>query len=94
MNTPKVSVCEATTCAYNEEKKCRAFAITVGSQDAASCGTYTPEGGKGGITMTVANVGACKMSGCKHNENLMCTKSDVEVGVAGGQVSCMSFEAK
>lgn len=93
MNTAQVSACEAVGCAYNDDKRCRAFAITVGSPDAASCDTYTPADQRGGIEMEVANVGACKMSGCKHNENLMCRASSVKVGIENGEVRCMSFEA-
>lgn len=94
MATTKVAVCEATNCAYNHGKSCRAFAITIGTMDAANCGTFAPADKKGGVEMTVANVGACKMSGCAHNKDLMCQAKDVRVGVSAGQVRCLSFEAR
>ena len=88
-----VNQCTATECAYNDDRQCRALAITVGEPTAATCGTYTPHQAKGGYQMTVANVGACKASNCVHNSDLTCQASAVTVGMANGSVGCLTFQA-
>lgn len=89
-----VNKCAATDCAFNDNQTCRALAITVGEPSAHSCATYEPRQPKGGHRMTVANVGACKASNCVNNENLTCKAAQVMVGLEGGQVRCLTFEAR
>jgi hypothetical protein len=93
MNATKVTTCEATGCAFNHDKACHALAITVGAPGAATCDTYAPMATKGGLQMTVANVGACKMSDCRHNKNLMCSAASVKIGINNGEVTCLSHQA-
>jgi len=95
MTTTKVRTCQATACAFNEEKACRAWAVTIDDPNPATCGTYAPRTGlTGGQKTIVANVGACKAAGCAHNEGLMCTAGEVAIGMAEGKVACLTYKAR
>jgi hypothetical protein len=87
-----VNQCAATECAYNDNRSCRALAITIGEPSAHTCATYAPKQAKGGRQMTIANVGACKASTCVNNSNLTCTAAQVTMGLEGGQVRCLTFK--
>ncbi|MCC5874807.1 MAG: DUF1540 domain-containing protein [Candidatus Sumerlaeia bacterium] len=89
-----VNQCTATDCAYNDDRACRALAITVGEPSAHTCATYEPKQKKVATQVTVANVGACKASNCIHNAELSCKAAEVTIGMESGQVRCMTFESK
>jgi hypothetical protein len=93
LQVPPVKTCEATSCAYNEEKKCHAFAITVGDGTTPHCDTFiNPSPEHGGDPAMIAKVGACKVSGCKHNQDLMCHAGAVLIGMIGQSVECKTYD--
>ncbi|MCO8273170.1 DUF1540 domain-containing protein [Actinoplanes sp. TRM 88003] len=90
LEMPRVQSCTATSCGYNNGG-CTAFAVTIGSAISAECDTYV-SGDKGGTGKAAAQVGACKRSDCKHNENLECKASAIVVGESGDKADCMTYE--
>ncbi len=94
MVATKVNACSVATCAYNANDTCHALAITVGEPSPTNCATFTPRQGNqsAGSRMTVANVGACKAASCKHNKMLECTKAEINIGMTGSSVTCLSYE--
>jgi hypothetical protein len=50
-----------------------------------------PLDAEGGLPQVAAAVGACKVTGCIHNNHLMCGASEVAVGHEGNEVDCLSF---
>lgn len=91
MEMVKVNGCDANECAFNQGNKCHALAITVGGGTDHECDTYWPDKAKGGLSDAECSVGACKVPGCKFNNNLMCTAPGVTVGHAGQVVDCLAF---
>ena len=41
MEMPVITKCTVNNCAYNQEDKCHALAITIGEPSQAQCGTFT-----------------------------------------------------
>ena len=91
MQRVKVIGCDATECAFNQEGKCHALAITVGGGTDHRCDTYWPASEKGGLPQVVCNVGARKVPNCKYNDHLMCSASGITVGHEGDLVDCLSY---
>jgi hypothetical protein len=93
---PAVSECTVTSCSYNEDHDCHAFAITVsGVNGAADCATFVPLDAKGGLPSVMSQVGACSRADCVYNEGLECTASAIKVGsgaAPGGHIAnCMTY---
>ncbi|MBD2760958.1 DUF1540 domain-containing protein [Kocuria sp. cx-455] len=87
-----VSTCAATACAYNDNG-CTAPAITVGgSGSTASCTTFISLDARGGLPTANGQVGACQRLECKHNTDLLCTASSIEV--TGDTANCATYEAE
>ncbi len=88
-----VNSCKVDSCVYNSGESCHAQAITIEDPSPATCGTYKAKSGGavGGESTQIANVGACKASDCQHNENLLCTASEVKIGMQGDKISCLSY---
>ena len=66
MSTPtitNVSSCTTTACAFNDGG-CNAYAITVGGENAAACGTFTTLDIRAGISDVHSEVGACHRLDC------------------------------
>ncbi|WBB79482.1 DUF1540 domain-containing protein [Micromonospora sp. WMMD882] len=76
---PRVEDCTVTRCSYNQNG-CHAFAITVGSSDQARCHTFVESPVRGGLEMSVAQVGACQRHDCRHNSELECRAPGIQVG--------------
>jgi hypothetical protein len=90
-----VRECDATDCAYNDNKICHALAITIGGPSGIPyCDTYTSSSEKGGDGDVTGGVGACKVSACEYNERLGCTADDIEVGFKNNKVACLTFEPR
>jgi Domain of Unknown Function (DUF1540) len=89
---PQVQSCSASSCSYNAESACHAGAITIGG-DHAHCGTFVEISFRGGLDRT-GLVGACHRSDCRHNEQLECTASGVQVGTGADAADCLTYEAR
>jgi hypothetical protein len=94
MEMPKIIVCDATECAYNQDQQCHALAITVGDGNAAKCDTFWNGSEKGGDPDAVAGVGACRAIGCRFNDHLECSAPGINVGHSGNEIDCLTFAAK
>lgn len=92
MKLPKIESCDATSCSYNHHEHCRAPAITVGHGNEARCDTYWPGDEAGGVPSQIGAVGACRAEACEHNEDLVCTAANVDVGRRGETVDCLTFD--
>lgn len=65
-----VEACAVTECAYNLDSDCHAKAITIGDGPHPGCDTFL-DGSSGHTGSTgIAGVGACKIVGCRHNQDL------------------------
>lgn len=89
---PEVSDCDVTRCAYNVNKSCHARAITIGDNTNPLCDTFFDSQSHAHNTKMMAGVGACKVSSCKHNDDLECQADHIRVGTQHGLVKCMTFE--
>ncbi len=93
MDMPKVEMCGVTQCAYNRERQCHAWAITVGD-DTPKCDTFTSRSTKGGDMNAQAGVGACKVSQCRYNEDLECHAQGITVDMVEDMADCTTFSVK
>lgn len=94
MQMPDIKSCEVDECAYNKSHKCHALAITVGDAKGAMCDTFWSQKKSqcdGGDQSQMGHVGACHMSGCKHNESLECSASSITVGQKQDQADCLTY---
>lgn len=90
MNTvTAVTTCATTSCAYNNEG-CKAFAVTIGGSEKASCATFISLDARGGLG-SGGKVGACQHLECVHNADLMCTASGVEISA---DQTCQTYQAR
>lgn len=91
MEMPKVTACEVSQCAYNDNKDCHALAITIGDISKPKCDTFFQTSIHGGVKDTTAGVGACKISECNYNEELECSAANIKVGMKSGTAECLTF---
>jgi hypothetical protein len=91
MEMPQILACDATECAYNQNQKCHALAITVGDGDRAQCDTFWKAASKGGILSIIGGVGACRATNCRFNQDLECSARSINVGHQGTEVDCLTF---
>lgn len=89
---PSVHECSASGCSYNHDAGCHAGAITIGGSSSA-CGTFIDLGVDGGLTKSVAMVGACHRSECSHNSGLECSAESIRVGPGADAADCLTYEA-
>lgn len=91
LEMPEVAGCEATECAYNRDRACRARAITIGGEAGPMCDTAYNAGlhTRGEVT---AGVGACKLAQCRHNNDLECQADVIQVALSGSDPMCKTFE--
>lgn len=94
MDMPKVTQCDVTQCAYNQNKKCHALAITVGDGAHPHCDTFCETSKKGGDSGATAGVGACKVVECRYNQQLECRASGIRVGYLIDEVDCQTYESR
>ena len=94
MNLPIIVECDAGECAYNANNQCHAAAITIGDGITPNCDTFFAASQKGGIANIRGEVGACRVSACRHNKMLECTASGgVHMGHHGSEVDCLTYMA-
>lgn len=93
MDMPKIINCSEMDCAYNQNQKCHAIAITVGSSE-AMCDTFIAMSKKGGIPDMIGGVGACKMDDCAFNQSLECTATGINITPHAGHADCSTFKAR
>jgi hypothetical protein len=60
---------------------CHALAITIGNGIHPGCDTYVKEAQHIRKADRIAGIGACKVSGCKHNEDFECMTDNIQVGM-------------
>ncbi|MCE5327584.1 MAG: DUF1540 domain-containing protein [Planctomycetaceae bacterium] len=94
MNMPRVIQCDATDCSFNRERQCHALAVTIGDGDNPQCDTYCHGANKGGDPASIAGVGACKVASCLHNRYLECWAPNINVGMRGGDVDCLTYSKR
>lgn len=102
---PKVSQCDMTECGFNRERLCHAAGIQVGdalvsdrsagpSQD-PRCDTFTVQAGaRFGAPDLIAQIGACKVTSCVHNDALRCTAEGITVGHHGSHADCLTYSRR
>ncbi len=89
---PNVQVCEVTSCAYNNGgQSCHARAITIGEGIHAACDTFFASDHHARDTSYQAGVGACKVTGCRHNADFECSAEMIRVGVHDTHADCLTF---
>ncbi|MCF7916754.1 MAG: DUF1540 domain-containing protein [Candidatus Omnitrophica bacterium] len=91
---PKVTDCEVAECAYNNQQKCHALAITIGDGDCPACDTEINQSSKGGFMDITGGVGACKVSQCAFNQSLECSADSINVRKHSGHAECNTYKAK
>ena len=85
-----VKSCQVSKCAYNQNQKCGAKAITIGDGNSPGCDTFfnfsqhSKRSGPSGV-------GACKVISCKHNRDFECVADSIEVGIVNNKINCMTF---
>lgn len=93
MNMPRVSMCDAVDCSYNQDRKCHALAITVGEAEPC-CDTYFKAQNKGGISENIGGVGACKVQDCRYNKLFECSAGSIQVGIPSGHADCVTYKPR
>lgn len=93
MNAPKVIGCDANECAFNTDSMCHAIAITIGGTVDHKCDTYCEKSKKGGMMNIISEVGACKVTTCMHNDQMLCSAQSIQVGHVGSEVDCLSYSS-
>ncbi len=91
LEMPEVAECAAVECAYNRDRMCRARAITVGDGAQPMCDTACNTGSHTRAEF-IAGVGACKVSPCRHNNDLECQADIIRVALSGSHPMCVTFE--
>ncbi|MCM1129774.1 MAG: DUF1540 domain-containing protein [Alistipes senegalensis] len=91
---PLVKNCSVTRCAYNNENRCHAKAITVGDGQCPGCDTFldmpdpSSHAHQPGCR---AGVGACKVSSCKFNTDYACMANNISVAIPGNRALCATY---
>jgi len=90
---PPVAECGANDCAYNVDGGCNARAITIGDGLHPGCDTFfvAPRHSR---SLRMAGVGACKVTGCRHNDDLECQATAIRVDRNVDGVACTTFEKR
>ncbi len=88
----KVSSCTTTACAFNAEGGCNAYAITVGGETDAVCGTFSTLDIRAGVSDADSEVGACHRLDCAHNKDLMCAAGSISI--VGSTANCADYTAR
>ncbi|ALP54864.1 hypothetical protein Tel_12515 [Candidatus Tenderia electrophaga] len=91
MEIPEVRACDESRCAYNVEQSCHARAVTIGDDDKPMCDTFFSSSRHAHNTKQTAGVGACKISGCRHNDDFECQADHIDIQTPNGQARCMTF---
>lgn len=91
---PIVSECKVSECAYNVSHNCHAYAITIGDGIRPGCDTFLKETRHTRKAEQTAGIGACKIVGCKFNDDFECQTDNVRVGMVKNQANCLTFSAR
>ncbi|MBU0594287.1 MAG: DUF1540 domain-containing protein [Gammaproteobacteria bacterium] len=91
---PVITECMVNTCSYNVGSNCHARAITVGDGVHPGCDTFLQGPRHTRNAQQSAGIGACKIMGCKHNDDLECMADSVKVGMIKNEANCMTFSAR
>jgi len=91
IDMPFVSGCTVSECAYNINDSCRAHAITVGDGVHPGCDTFLGAPRHARNSKQSAGVGACKVTGCMHNEDYECVADSIRVGLTADTVNCLTY---
>jgi hypothetical protein len=90
---PKITFCEMEECAYNNDKRCRAIAVSIGGPE-PECITIEKKSKEGGIDTINGGVGACKTRDCMFNKGLICIAKNIEIVKRGSRGYCTSYRLK
>lgn len=88
---PLISECNVAECAYNLNNNCHARAITIGDGAHPGCDTFFGNKTHTKAAMRTAGIGACKVAGCRFNDDFECTTENIRVGRTMGEISCLTF---
>ncbi|KKK91932.1 hypothetical protein LCGC14_2707980 [marine sediment metagenome] len=91
MEMPQILECDANECAYNQENKCHAMAITIGGETDHKCDTFLQSSKKGGVPGRIGAVGACKCGSCTYNADFECSAPGIRVGHEADMLDCLTF---
>jgi hypothetical protein len=92
---PAIEGCSAHDCAFNLDGDCHAKAITVGDGLHPGCDTcFDSRRGRTADGGGIAGVGACKVAGCQHNQDLECMAANIEIGMEGNAACCITCAAR
>ncbi|WP_030166873.1 DUF1540 domain-containing protein [Streptomyces sp. NRRL S-813] len=94
MDMPYINECAVDMCSYNVGSACHALAITVGDPPHAQCDTYFITSFKGGDPASTGQVGACKMTDCRHNSRLECRARGIAVGPGREAADCLTYSPR
>jgi hypothetical protein len=95
LELPSVADCAVRECAYNMTGSCRARAITIGDGIHPACDTFLRTASEHSDEPDAsAGVGACKISGCRHNRSLECSAPSIRVGYHSDHPDCLTFAAR
>ena len=92
LEMPVIERCDATECTYNLNTACHAKAITVGDGITPGCDTFMHGSRHVKDGSLRGGVGACKVSGCKHNIDYECGAEQIQVSNRGNNVFCMTYQ--
>ncbi|HAR64208.1 MAG: DUF1540 domain-containing protein [Candidatus Margulisiibacteriota bacterium] len=87
---PRILDCLMADCAFNNNQRCHADAITVGDLE-PTCDTYFKGAKKAGFDDVASAVGACKVIACTYNESLECKADGIHVGLHNNHPDCTTF---
>jgi hypothetical protein len=95
IDMPFVAECMVNECAYNLNRQCHARAITIGDGVHPGCDTsYLNASAHTHNAKHIAGVGACKVSGCRYNEDFECSADSISVAMKDGDIRCMTYKAR
>ncbi|BAU47477.1 hypothetical protein SVA_0898 [Sulfurifustis variabilis] len=94
IDMPLVAGCTIYACAYNVDDACHARAITIGDGVHPGCDTFLGDVRHTRDTSHSAGVGACKVTGCTHNDDYECTAPEIKVGHVGRDINCLTFSPR
>jgi len=91
MDIPLIKQCSMEECVFNDKKKCRTRAITVGDGASPQCDTFFVAR-KHTKQSTKAGVGACKVISCRFNQDYGCLAENIIVGHVRSLAKCETFD--
>lgn len=94
IDMPLVAQCAVSDCAYNINSSCHARAITIGDGIHPGCDTFLGTSPHTRDAKLLAGVGACKVTGCMHNDDYECIAEQINVGYQNQEINCLTFSAR